>query len=164
MTMSDKSLAPYTEAVLHEIQRKGNIAPLALFHQNNQPLEIENKFWIPSQTIIVPMIGEIMHDPKHFVDPLEFNPERYLTKNLTENGESSTTSLKFTPHPRVIPFGFGKRRCLGESLAKTTMYKFLTAIIQNFEIKSGQDEPITEDYSFGLAYSPKPYKLKFVRL
>ena len=46
MTMSDKSLAPYTEAVLHEIQRKGNIAPLALFHQNNQPLAIEN-FWIP---------------------------------------------------------------------------------------------------------------------
>ena len=107
------------------------------------------------------MIGEIMHDPKHFVDPLEFNPERYLTKNLTENGESS---LKFTPHPRVIPFGFGKRRCLGESLAKTTMYKFFTAIIQKYQLISGQDEQISEMPNGGFVQSPLPYKMKFVKL
>ena len=154
---SDRSLTPYTEAVLHEISRKGNILPMSVFHQANNSLTIGH-FKIPNKATIVPMIGEIMHDPIHFPNPMEFNPDRYLIQN--DDGK-----LKFTPNPRVVPFGIGKRRCLGETLARTTLYKFFTAIIQRYEIITGQDEPILDtSTSTGFIQGPKPYKLKFVKL
>ena len=154
--MSDRSLTPYTEAVIHEIQRMGNIAPTAVFHQASKPLTI-GKFTIPEKTIIVPMIGEVMHDPEHFPNPMEFNPERYLTTNVDG-------AMKFTPHPHIVPFGIGKRRCLGENLARTTLFKFFTTVIQKYEIVSGQNELITEASICGAIRSPHPYKLKFVKL
>ena len=129
---------------------------MSVFHQAKNSLTI-GQFQIPNKAIIVPMIGEIMHDPIHFPNPMEFNPDRYLSK-----GDDGT--LKFTPNPRVVPFGIGKRRCLGETLARTTLYKFFTGIIQRYEIITGQDEPILDISTAGFIKGPKPYKLKFVKL
>ena len=155
--MLERSLTPYTEAVLHEISRKGNIGPISLFHQISQSITV-GQYNIPSNTVIIPVLGEIMHDPNHFPNPSNFNPERYLTKKKNGN-------FLFTPHPRVVQFGIGKRKCLGEVLARTTLYKFFTAIIQKYKIISGQDEPIVDKRSFvGLVVAPQPYKLKFVKL
>merc|ERR1711976_679573 len=103
--------------------------PLSLFHQTNQTVKV-GPYKVPPKTVIVPMIGDIMNDPEHFPNPQQFNPERYLSSD--DNGE-----LKFTPHPRVIPFGIGKRRCIGEVVARTTLYKFFTALIQRYEVVSG---------------------------
>ena len=61
----------------------------------------------------------------------------------------------------MIPFGIGKRRCLGEVLAKMTLYKFFTALIQKYEIISGQSEPITDTRVTGLVMAPVKYKLIF---
>ena len=41
----------------------------------------------------------------------------------------------FAPHPKVVAFGMGKRRCLGEALAKVEMYVFFSAIVSRFEIR-----------------------------
>jgi len=154
--MSDRQSTPYTEAVLLESQRRGNFSDFTLFHKSTTSLNI-GEFKIPSKTVIVPMIGEIMHDPEQFPRPMDFSPNRYLGKN--DDG-----TKKFIPHPHVIPFGIGKRRCPGENLAKTTMYKFFTAIVQKYKIVSGQDEFISEATAGGIVPAPKPYKLKFVKL
>ena len=61
----------------------------------------------------------------------------------------------------MIPFGIGKRRCLGEVLAKMTLYKFFAALIQNYEIIHGQSEPISDTRVTGLVMSPVKYKLIF---
>ena len=154
--MDERHLTPYTEAVLHEISRKGNILPLAVFHEANESIDA-GQYKIPSKSVIIPLIGQIMNDPVHFTNPSKFNPERYLTTQ--ENGDTM-----FTPHPHVIPFGIGKRRCLGETLARTTLYKFFTAIIQRYEITSGQIEPLEDKCNASFVKSPLPFKLKFVKL
>lgn len=151
--MSDRSQTPYTEAVIHEIQRKGNILPLAVFHTSAQDMAVD-RYFVPKGTIMISFIGEIMNDPAHFPNPSKFDPERYLFKD--EKG-----SVKFQPHPRVVPFGIGKRRCLGEVLARTTLYKFFTALVQKYDIVSGQSEPIEDKAEIGFTKSPVHYKVIF---
>ena len=75
--------------------------------------------------------------------------------------DEDTNETKFLPNPRVIPFGVGKRRCLGEILARMSLYKFFTALIQKYEIVSGQSEPITDTRDLGFIKAPLKYKLIF---
>ncbi len=39
------------------------------------------------------------------------------------------------PHPRVVPFGLGRRRCLGEALARTELYTFFASIMARFDLE-----------------------------
>ncbi len=151
----DRHLTPYTEAVLHEITRRGNILPMSVWHATPYDEIVEYKgYKFPPHTILICMIGEVMLDPKHFPDPLAFNPERFLS-------EEKDGSLKFTPHPQVVPFGVGKRRCLGEALARVQLYKFFAGIMQNFTVISGQAQPLTDEAESGFVQAPKRYKIMF---
>ena len=152
--MEERHLTPYTEAVIHEVQRMGNILPMAVFHYTTDEIQV-GPYKVPKDTILIPMIGEVLTDAKNFPNPNKFQPERYL------DVDEATKEMKFKPNPKVIPFGTGKRRCMGELLARVTLYKFTTAIIQKYEIVSGQDEPILEDAIPGFARIPVPYKLIF---
>ena len=149
--MSERNSTPYTEAVIHEIQRKGNILPFAVFHCTTQNKSIEvGEYKIPPKTVLIPLIGQIMHNPKEFPNPTKFDPNRYLSND--ESGK-----FIFKPHPHVIPFGIGKRRCLGEVMARMSLYKFFTALVQKYEIISGQDEPIVDKAKPGFTKPPLNY-------
>ena len=71
----EKQKIPYTEAVIHEIQRKGNILPLSVWHQMKRNIDI-GKYSVPSETVFIPFIGDVMNDPEHFLEPSKFKPER----------------------------------------------------------------------------------------
>lgn len=61
----------------------------------------------------------IHHDPKHWIDPEVFNPNR-----------SRPT------HPMAfIPFGSGPRACTGEMLARMEMMIIIPTLIQHFKIE-----------------------------
>ena len=142
---------PYTEAVLLEVQRIGNVVPGSLLHTNKKAITIE-KYVLPSGTSINANMESILMNPKVFPDPHQFKPERFLD----EKGS-------FVPHPNVIPFGVGKRRCLGETLAKTELFIFFTGLIEKFEIKLADEnnKPSTK-YRPGINLTPYPFKVRFI--
>jgi len=84
-----------------------------------------------------------------FPEPEKFKPERFIG----EDGQ-------FRPHPRVLPFGVGRRRCLGESLARMSLYTFLTNIVAKFTIVPAGEMP--EGAIYGLIRSPHAYEVKFM--
>ena len=70
-----------------------------------------------------------MHDESYWKDPYVFRPERFIDE----------TTGKVKPDERLIPFGLGKRACLGKSLAQTEVYLFLARMIQQFTMKHPAD-------------------------
>ena len=68
-------------------------------------------------------IYEVMHDVTYWGDPEVFRPERFLDPQ----------SGNFRNSERMIPFGFGKRICIGSTLAQNELYLFLAAFLQHFE-------------------------------
>ena len=49
---------------------------------------------------------------------------------------------KYVPDERVIPFGIGKRYCLGQSLAEKEFFLFFVGLMQKFDFGSVPDKEL----------------------
>ncbi len=166
-TSADRARTPYTEAVIHEIQRLGNILSLSVTHftSSGGTLGGGGRYEIPAGTAVMCNLGAVLRDPRFFPDPDRFDPSRYLHADGDGDGDGGE---RFVPHPKVIPFGLGKRRCLGEALAKMELYVFFTAILARFELRMAEEEeeedpaqrPSTDPIT-GFTLSPKPFRMRF---
>eukprot|EP00079_Xenopus_tropicalis_P029601 XP_012825132.1 PREDICTED: cytochrome P450, family 2, subfamily C, polypeptide 8, gene 2 isoform X2 [Xenopus tropicalis] len=121
--IADRAQMPYTNAVIQEIHRFLDLAPLSLPHMATQDTVFRG-FRIPKGTTVIPLIGSALWDPAHWETPEEFNPEHFLN----QNGE-------FYIPPAFMPFSAGKRVCLGEGLARMEIFLFFTALLQKFTIR-----------------------------
>ncbi|XP_039217806.1 cytochrome P450 2A13-like isoform X3 [Crotalus tigris] len=151
-TMEDRLQMPYTEAVIHEIQRFGDLLPMALPRRVTQDVQLRG-YTIPKGTEVFPMLGTAMRDPKHFARPEEFDPQHFLD----EKGQ-------FKKKEAFIPFSTGNRYCFGEHLARAELFLFLTSILQHFHFKSAVP-PEDIDLSpmlLGFATIPQTYEISVI--
>ncbi len=150
--VSDRARTPYTEAVLHEVQRVANILSRSVPHAAQKDCILSTGHFIPENTVVMCCIGSVMMDPEVFPKPSKFDPTRYLDKDGA-----------FVPHPRVVPFGLGRRRCLGEALARMELYLFFTGILSRFNLeKASLEDPLSTAAIHGVVTSPRPYKMRFI--
>ncbi|XP_058528000.1 cytochrome P450 2C14-like isoform X2 [Ochotona princeps] len=150
--MQDRSQMPYTDAVVHEIQRFIDLAPNAAPHTTTCDVKFRN-YIIPKGTTIFPSLSSVLNDNKEFPNPKEFDPGHFLDK-----------SGNFRKSDYFVPFSTGKRACVGEALARMELFLFLTTILQNFKLKSQVDpEHIdTTPLVSGISRVPRFYKLSFL--
>ncbi|XP_025222017.1 cytochrome P450 2A13-like isoform X1 [Theropithecus gelada] len=148
----DRVKMPYTEAVIHEIQRFGDVIPMSLAHRVIRDTKFRD-FFLPKGTEVFPMLGSVLRDPKFFSNPQDFNPQHFLD----EKGQ-------FKKSDAFVPFSIGKRNCFGEGLARMELFLFLTTIMQNFHFKSPQlpkDIDVSPKH-VGFATIPRNYTMSFL--
>uniref|UniRef100_A0A8C8SJL2 Cytochrome P450 2G1 n=1 Tax=Pelusios castaneus TaxID=367368 RepID=A0A8C8SJL2_9SAUR len=144
----DRMKMPYTDAVIHDIQRMTDIVPLGVPHTL---LFILAQF--PQGTDVLPLLGSVLRDSKYFSNPEDFNPGHFLD----ENG-------RFKKNDAFVPFSSGKRVCLGEAMARMELFLYFTAILQSFSLKShipAKDIDITPKVS-GFGNIPPTYEMCLV--
>jgi cytochrome P450 len=109
----------YLVATINEIMRLQPVIPNAEPRLVMKPIEIGGVHYPPG--VVLMANAYLVHrDPQVYPEPYAFRPERFL-----ERAPGTYT---------WIPFGGGRRRCLGASFAQLEMRIVLRAVLGRFEL------------------------------
>ncbi|KAF4086128.1 hypothetical protein AMELA_G00102770 [Ameiurus melas] len=125
-SISDRQKMPYTDAVIHEVQRNMDIAPTAIPHKMINDTKYKN-YLIPKGTMVLPLLSSVLSDPELWKNPDSFDPNNFLDKEGQFKGSDA-----------FVVFGMGKRACLGEALARVELFIMFTSLLQRFTFRATQ--------------------------
>ncbi|XP_035503548.1 cytochrome P450 2J4 [Scophthalmus maximus] len=146
-TMADRPNLPYTEAVIHEVQRMGNIIPLNGLRKAAKDTTLGGYF-IPKGTSLMPMLTSVLFDKNEWETPDTFNPGHFLD-----------AEGKFVRNEAHLPFSAGKRVCLGEGLARMELFLFLVGLLQKFSFSVPDGVELNTEGITGMTRVPHPFKV-----
>ncbi|XP_062412038.1 cytochrome P450 2J2-like [Sardina pilchardus] len=146
-SLADRENLPYTDAVLHETQRFGNVLPLNLPRSATKDVQVGH-FSIPKGTMMVGSLTSVMFDETEWETPHTFNPEHFLD-----------AEGKFRRREAFVPFSIGKRVCLGEQLARMNLFLFFASLLQRFSFSLPGGVKPNLEFRLGFTLSPKPVRL-----
>jgi cytochrome P450 len=116
----------YLTATIYEILRLRPVLPNAEPRLTKRPVRIGG-FEYPPGVALLASAYLVHHDPTIYPDPRAFRPERFL-------GKAPGTYT-------WIPFGGGRRRCLGASFALQEMKIVIRAALKRFELAPAGERP-----------------------
>ncbi|KAL8188147.1 UNVERIFIED_CONTAM: hypothetical protein K2H54_062164 [Gekko kuhli] len=144
----DRKKVPYTNAVIHEIQRSKYVLLFGVFRQCSKDANLFG-FFIPKGAAVITDFRSVLRDPKKWETPEKFNPNRFLDKDG-----------QFVENEAFLPFGAGDRVCLGEQLASAELFILFTRMLRAFTLQPPEGvERISEEPIVRLIISPHPYKV-----
>ncbi|XP_039196426.1 cytochrome P450 2J5-like [Crotalus tigris] len=148
ISYQDRNKLPYTNAVIHEMQRVKYALLFGVPRQAKKDVKMRG-YHIPKGTFIAPDLRSVLLDPEQWEKPEEFNPNHFLDKDG-----------KFIEREEFVAFGTGLRVCMGQQLARIEIFILLTSLLRsfNFKLPEGVKEfnqtPIVK-----VTMPPQPYKL-----
>ncbi|KAM9385854.1 cytochrome P450 2J6-like [Pholidichthys leucotaenia] len=146
-TMADKPNLPYTDAVIHEIQRMGNIVPLNGMRMAAKDTHLGG-YIIPRGTSVMPNLTSVLFDKNEWKTPDTFNPGHFLD-----------AEGKFVKREAFLPFSAGKRACLGEGLARMELFLFFVSLLQKFCFSTLDGVDLSTEGITGATRTPYPFKI-----
>jgi cytochrome P450 len=110
----------YLTATIQETLRRRPVLPNVEPRLVKEPVEIGGWHYEPG-VCLVPNAYLVHHDPEIYEDPYAFRPERFL--------DSPPGTYTW------IPFGGGRRRCIGASFAMLEMKVVLRSVLSRCEVR-----------------------------
>lgn len=145
-TLDDQPSLPYTEATICEVLRRSNVVPLGTPHSTTTDTYV-GEYFIPAGTTVLSNLYSCHMNPKYWPDPEKFDPTRFL----------DAEGRVFKPKA-FMPFGVGRRMCLGEVLARSEIFLFITSILHVFNISVSENTPNLKGTST-ITTSVEPYEV-----
>ncbi|XP_069546448.1 cytochrome P450 1A1 [Brachyistius frenatus] len=149
--LSDKNNLPILEAFILEMFRHSSFLPFTIPHCTSKNTSL-NGYFIPKDTCVFINQWQVNHDPELWKDPSSFNPDRFLSADGTEVNKMEGE--------KVMIFGMGKRRCIGEVIARNEVYLFLAIIVQKLHFHTLPGEPLDMTPEYGLTMKHKRCHLR----
>ncbi|XP_061441424.1 cytochrome P450 2U1 isoform X2 [Rhineura floridana] len=147
-SLADKARMPFTEATIMEVQRMTVVVPLSIPRMASESTVLQG-YTIPKGSIIIPNLWSVHRDTNVWENPDDFCPARFLD----ENGQ-------LIKKETFIPFGTGKRVCMGEQLAKMELFLMFVSLLQNFTFQYPEDmKKPSMNGRFGLTLAPFPFNI-----
>nr|XP_054767382.1 cytochrome P450 2J2-like [Lytechinus pictus] len=148
-TTEDRPQLPYCNATLAEVMRIRPVLPVSVPHMTSDDVSLGG-YSIPKGAIIVPNLWAVHHDPREWKDPEDFNPDRFLSKD----------GKVFQKNDAWMPFGVGRRDCVGSQLAKMETFLLFTNLFQQFEFRLPLNQPTPSlRGETGITMNPEPYEI-----
>ncbi|KAM4039845.1 cytochrome P450 1A1 [Anomaloglossus baeobatrachus] len=144
--LSDRAHLPYTDAFILEMFRHSSFLPFTIPRCTTSDTVL-NGYFIPKGICVLINQWQVNHDPKIWKDPFNFSPERFL------NVDGS--SINKTEAEKVMVFGLGKRRCLGEAIGRMEVFLFLTTMLQQMQFSKQEGEKLDMSPQYGLTMKHK---------
>ncbi|XP_031465832.1 cytochrome P450 2C31-like [Phasianus colchicus] len=150
-SLRDRPALPYTDAVIHEVQRHLDLIPLGFVRSVTRDTPFRG-YIIPKGSTIYPLLSSALKDPHYFPNPERFDPQHFLD-----------SEGKFRRCEAFMPFSAGRRMCLGEPLARTQIFIFITALLQRFRLcpPPGEEPPELRPDIGGITNIPPALRLRF---
>ncbi|XP_075716507.1 cytochrome P450 2J4-like [Rhinoderma darwinii] len=144
----DRKHLPYTNAVIHEILRYGNIAAVGIPRTCIKDFKVRN-YSLQKDTMVLDNLDSVLYDPQYWKTPNQFNPQNFLDSDGN-----------FLMNEAFMPFSAGSRVCLGEQLARTELFIFFGTLMRSFSfhLPEGVTEVNTK-YVYKMTLQPHPYKI-----
>ncbi|KAL1201024.1 Cytochrome P450 71B4 [Cardamine amara subsp. amara] len=119
----------YLKLVVKETLRLHPPAPLLIPRETMSQIKIQG-YDIPPKTILVVNAWSIGRDPKHWKNPEEFNPERFIDCPVEYKGNSF----------EMLPFGSGRRICPGMAFGIATIELGLLNLLYFFDWRMSEEK------------------------
>ncbi|XP_063146020.1 cytochrome P450 1B1-like [Candoia aspera] len=153
-TTDDRASLPRLEAFLYETLRYSSFVPVTIPHATTADVLLDG-FRIPEGTVVFVNQWSVNHDRVRWKDPHVFDPTRFL--------DVRQETLDRDLACRVLIFSLGKRRCIGDQLAKLQLFLFTAILLHQCDLTANPAEKISMDCEHGLVLRPLPYTLSVVR-
>ncbi|XP_068640405.1 geraniol 8-hydroxylase-like [Aristolochia californica] len=119
---SDIPNLTYFQAVVKEVFRLHPGVPLLIPRRTNESTELCG-YQVPKHCIVFVNVWGMARDPKVWPEPYEFRPDRFVGKNIDIKGQDF----------EILPFGTGRRSCVGMPLGHRMVHYSLASLLHAFE-------------------------------
>ncbi|WMV43698.1 hypothetical protein MTR67_037083 [Solanum verrucosum] len=145
----------YLDAVLKETLRLHLALPLLLPKRPSQ-CAIVGGYKIPKGTKVFLNVYAIHRDPQVWESPLEFQPERFLSRST--NLDYAGNNMKY------LPFGSGRRICAGLPLAEKMVMFMLASFSFDWKLPEGEKVDLSEGFGLVIKKSERLFAIPTPRL
>ncbi|XP_037090365.1 methyl farnesoate epoxidase-like [Pollicipes pollicipes] len=142
---ADRKAMPYTEATLMEVTRRATVLPFSVGHCAVRDADLAG-YTIPKGTVLMMHLNAVHMDAAYWGDPHVFRPERFLQPDGSVRRDE-----------RLIPFGVGRRICLGETLARMEMFVLFTCLLQRFSFVAAPGQKLSLDSRVSSVQQPMEF-------
>ncbi|XP_077477747.1 cytochrome P450 1C1 [Stigmatopora argus] len=146
-TTADRGSLAYLDAFIYETMRFTSFVPITIPHSTTSDVTIEG-LSIPKDTVVFINQWSVNHDPLKWKDPHVFNPSRFMG----DDGSLDRDAVN-----GMMIFSLGKRRCIGNQIAKVEVFLFTAVLLHQCGLESDPSQPVTQDCSYGLSLKPLRY-------